>query len=51
MKTRLIGGVKQTYAFLPIKPKWMRWHTYERLAEKYYTQEDKIDQIIADYVG
>ena len=51
VKSRLSGNLKQPYACLPIKPKWMRWHTYERLAEKYYAQEDKIDQCMADLVG
>lgn len=36
---------------LPLKPKWMHWHSHERLAGKYRFQQRKIDGIIANYVG
>ena len=51
VKSRLIADLDPRDWELPPKPKWMRWHTYERLAEKYQFQRDKIDQIFADYVG
>lgn len=50
-KSRLIGDLDRRQWELPPKPKWMRWHTYERLAEKYLFQQSKIDQIMADYTG
>ena len=45
-REKVKSRLKQPYACLPIKPKW-----YERLAEKYHAQEDKIDQCMADFVG
>ena len=51
VKARLIGNLNQRDWELPPKPKWMRWPTYERLAEKYRLQQGKIDQIMIDYVG
>jgi len=51
VKARLIGGLNPREWELPPKPKWMRWRTYERLAEKYYAQEDRIDQCIANALG
>jgi hypothetical protein len=47
----LIGDLDPRYWDLPPKPKWMRRHTYDRLAEKYLLYEDKMDQCIADLVG
>jgi hypothetical protein len=29
----------------------MRWHTYDRLAEKYRYQQGMIDRSIADFLG
>jgi len=49
-KSRLIGTLDPRNWDLPPKPKWMRWNTYECLAEKYQLQQGKIDQIFADYV-
>ena len=51
VKDRLIGELNRSEWELPPKPKWMRWATYERLAEKYRFQNRKIDQCIADYLG
>ncbi len=51
VKDRLIGDLRRGEWDLPPKPKWMRWHTYERLADKYVFYQSKIDQIIANYVG
>jgi len=51
VKSRLIGDLDRRQWELPPKPKWMRWHTYERLADTYLFQQGKIDQIINDYVG
>jgi hypothetical protein len=51
VKSRLIGDLDPRYWDLPPKPKWMRQHTYDRLAEKYLFYEDKMDQCIADLVG
>ena len=51
VKDKLIGDLNRREWELPPKPKWMRWHTYERLAEKYRLQERILDQCMADYLG
>jgi len=51
VKSRLTGDLDPSHWDLPPKPKWMRWHTYECLTEKYQFQQGKIDQIFAHYVG
>jgi hypothetical protein len=51
VKSRLIGDLNPREWDLPPKPKWMRWDTYERLAEKYRFQQGKIYQCIANFVG
>jgi hypothetical protein len=43
IKARLIGNLDPRQWKLPPKPKWMRWSTYERLAEKYNFQQGIID--------
>jgi hypothetical protein len=50
VKSRLIGDLDRRQWELPPKSKWMRWHTYERLAAQYRLQQCKIDRCIADYV-
>jgi hypothetical protein len=51
VKSCLIGDLNPREWELPPKPKWMRWHTYERLAEKYRFQQGIIDQCMGDYLG
>ena len=51
VKSRLIGDLNPREWDLPPKPKWMRWDTYERLAEKYRSKQGIIDQCIAHYLG
>jgi hypothetical protein len=51
VKLRLIGDLDPREWELPPKPKWMRRHTYDRLAEEYLFHQGIIDKIIADYVG
>jgi hypothetical protein len=51
VKDKLIGTLNRCEWELPPKPKWMRWRTYERLADKYRLQEKKIDQIFANYLA
>ena len=51
VKSRLIGDLDPRQWELPPKPKWMRWGTYQRLAERYLSQQGKIDHIMAEYVG
>jgi hypothetical protein len=51
VKDCLIGDLNRREWDLPPKPMWMRWHTYDRLAEKYRLQEDIIRQCMADYLG
>jgi hypothetical protein len=51
VKDKLIGTLNRREWDLPPKPKWMRWHTYERLADKYQLQESNINHIMADYIA
>ena len=51
IKDRLIGNLDRREWELPPKPKGMRWHTYERLAEKYLFNQRVIDRCIAAFVG
>ena len=51
VKSRLIGDLDPREWELPPKPKWMRWHTYERLAAQYHLQQGIIDQCFARFVG
>jgi hypothetical protein len=51
LKSRLIGDLNPRDWDLPPKPKWMRWPTYERLAEKYRFRQRAINQCIAAFVG
>jgi hypothetical protein len=43
VKSRLIGDLDPRDWELPPKPKWMRSHTYDRLAEKYRFNQGIID--------
>jgi hypothetical protein len=40
IKTRLIGELNPEDWELPPKPKWMRWRTYKRLAERFDAYDD-----------
>ena len=51
VKSRLIGDLDPSEWDLPPKPKGMRWHTYERLADKYRFHQGIINQCMADFVG
>ena len=51
VKSRLIGKLDPREWELPPKPKWMRWETYERLAEKYRFNQRIINQCMSDFVG
>jgi hypothetical protein len=51
VKSRSIGDLNPRHWDLPPRPKWMRWNTYERLADKYRLQQGIIDKCIADYLG
>jgi hypothetical protein len=51
VKSRLIGDLNPREWDLPPKPKGMRWHTYERLADKYRFHQRIINQCMADFVG
>jgi hypothetical protein len=42
IKDRLIGELDPNEWELPPKPKWMRWRTYNRLAERFETYDDMI---------
>jgi hypothetical protein len=43
IKSRLIGDGDPDEWDLPPKPKWMRWHTYNRYVERYDRYEDILD--------
>ena len=43
-KSRLIGDCDPDEFDLPPKPKWMRWHTYNRHVERYDAYEDILDE-------
>ena len=51
VKSRLIGNLDPREWELPPKPKWMRWTTYERLAENYLFNQRVIDRCMAALVG
>jgi hypothetical protein len=51
VKSRLIGDLNRRDWQLPPKPKWMRWNTYERLAQKYSHYEGILDQIMGDFLA
>jgi hypothetical protein len=40
IKARLIGDLDPDEWELPPKPKWMRWRTYKRLAERFEEYDD-----------
>jgi hypothetical protein len=42
----LIGDCDPEEWDLPPKPKWMRWHTYNRYVKRYDAYEDILDQRI-----
>ena len=51
IKTRLIGEHAPDEWALPPKPKWLRWATYDRYAEKFYRYEailgEGVDELLA----
>ena len=51
VKDRLIENLNRSEWELPPKPRWMRWHTYERLADKYRLKQDIIDEGMAHFLG
>ena len=44
IKARLIADLDPDEWDLPPKPKWMRWRTYNRHAERYDAYEDILDR-------
>jgi hypothetical protein len=44
IKARLIGNLDPDEWDLPPKPKWMRWHTYNRYVGRYDAHEAILDQ-------
>jgi hypothetical protein len=44
IKTRLIGNLDPGEWDLPPKPKWMRWHTYNRYVDRYDAYEAILDE-------
>jgi hypothetical protein len=44
IKSRLIGHLDPDEWDLPRKPKWMRWHTYNRHVEKFDSYEELLDR-------
>jgi hypothetical protein len=51
VKARLIADLDPREWNLPPKPKWMRWHTYERLSRRYVLQQALLDQFFVDCVS
>jgi hypothetical protein len=49
--SRLIGNLDPRIYYLPPKPKWMRWNTYDRLAQKYRMYQAFINKDIADFLS
>jgi hypothetical protein len=45
IKARLIGTCDPDEWDLPPKPKWMRWHTYNRQVEKFDHYEGMLDAL------
>jgi hypothetical protein len=43
IKSRLIGELDPDEWHLPPKPKWMRWHTYNKHVEKFDRYEELLD--------
>jgi hypothetical protein len=50
VKSRLIGDLDPREWELPPKPKWIRWRTYQHMAEKYRCQQGILNQCMADYL-
>ena len=48
VKSRLIGNVDLDEWDLPPKPKWMRWHAYNRYVERYDAYEAILDDGIIE---
>jgi hypothetical protein len=55
IKKRLIGNLNPDEWDLPPKPKWMRWHTYNRYVDRYDAYEAILDRgtfaLIAKFMG
>jgi hypothetical protein len=55
IKKRLIGDCDPDEWELPPKPKWMRWHTYNRLVERFDSYEEilgrGIEELISKFLG
>ena len=51
IKSRLIADLDPDEWDLPPKPKWMRWHTYNRYVERYDAYEAILDYRLAERVA
>jgi hypothetical protein len=51
IKSRLIADLDPDEWDLPPKPKWMRWHTYDRYVQKFDAYEDILSQNIAELMA
>jgi hypothetical protein len=51
IKSRLIANLDPDEWELPSKPKWMRWHTYNRYEEKFDAYEAILDEGWAELVA
>ncbi len=49
IKQRLIGNTESTGWNFPEKPKWMRWHTYNRHVEKYEAYDLTLDAAMLQF--
>ncbi len=46
---RLLGNTDSNGWNFPEKPKWMRWHTYERHVEKYVAYDETLDAAMVQF--
>ena len=51
IKSRLIGSLDPDEWDLPPKPKWMRWHTYNRYVERFDRYEEILDSGVTELMA
>jgi hypothetical protein len=51
IKTRLLGDCDPDEWELPPKPKWMRWRTYNRLADRFDSYQEILDEGVPELLA
>jgi hypothetical protein len=51
IKARLRGDCDPDEWELPPKPKWMRWHTYDRLADRFDSYQEILDEGVTELLA